>query len=99
MPLLSQACSKLLRRHLPSIAISRPPDSATRADIHATKHRSNASGLSRAKSPPKVSWLGMPSGRSRNVASHARFALPNCAACTHPSAPQMTAITAVTIMS
>ena len=76
-----------------------PSVSGTTAPTQVRKQRWNAAGSSRAKTRPKVSWLGIPSGRARKVRSQATFARPNVATATRPSAPQSTAHTAMAIIS
>ena len=57
----------------------RPVGHARRSDCtQARKQRWNWSGSRAAKTRPKVSWEGMPLGRSRKVSNHSRLALPNC---------------------
>jgi hypothetical protein len=99
MPLRSHPRSKLPRMLLPSTATRRPADSSTTDATQARKQRSNAAGSRRAKTRPKVSWDGMPPGRSRNVASHLCLQRPHSATCSHPSAPQTTAKIAITTRS
>src|SRR5690606_39484122 len=58
---------------LPSLPTRR---SADLAPVQARKHRSKWSGSSAANTRPKVSWLGIPCGRLRNVENHPCLALP-----------------------
>ena len=100
MPLLSHACWNERRIALPSIAISRPPLPPASAAVQAVKHRSNASGARRAKTRLNVSWLGTPPpGKSKKVLNHASLLRANSSTSTQPSAPQITAQAARTIMS
>jgi len=73
------------------MATSLPPESWTIEAIHSWKRRSKAPGSRRLKTSPRVSWEGMPWGRSRKVFSQASLALPYWATAAQPSAPQITA--------
>ena len=89
------------RAVLPSRARSRgaPGRSGATAVAQARKQRPNAAGSSRAKTRPKVSWLGMPRGRARKVRSQGSLARPNAATATQLSAPHSTAHSAMVRIS
>lgn len=82
------------RRVLPSIATT-----GATARVQAMKQWPNAAGSRRAKSRPKVSWLGMPWGRPWKVRGHASLVRPNAAIAAHPSPPQITVHSAMVMMS
>lgn len=92
---LAAAVSKERRRVLPSMAISRPPEACWRAFIQARKQASKPSGLMAAKTRPKVSWLGVPWGRSRKVASQSWWAFPQASTSTQSWALDSTAMRAM----
>ena len=52
----------------------------------------------REKNLPKVSWDGMPLGRSKNVSSHPFLTSPNVSISTQESAPETAAQMAIAIM-
>ena len=63
--------------------------------IHSVKHSWNFSGSSMEKTLPKVSWDGMPLGRSSRFSNHSFLALPNISTSVHESAPLVTALRAM----
>src|SRR5579863_964040 len=81
------------------MAINLPPPSSTSVAIHAMKQRSNSLGSSLSNTRPNVSCDGMPLRRSRNVLSQSNFRRPYSATSTHPSAPAITAKTAMVLTS
>jgi hypothetical protein len=56
-------------------------------------------GSRAAKTRPKVSWEGMPLGKSKKVRNQTSLAFPNSSISTQLSAPQITAHTAITMIS
>src|SRR5882672_10035394 len=76
-----------------------PPDASLRACVHAMKHWVSSSGSNRDKTRRKVSCPGMPCGKSSRLANHSAWDLPYSSISSHPSAPPITAHTAMTRIS
>lgn len=87
------------RRLLPSMATISSPNTSRNDPTHSRKRASKTSGDNTENTRPNVSCEGIPCGNSRNRRNHASFALPNAATCVQPSAPQITAVIAITIIS
>ena len=72
---------------------------ARTASVHprnASRKRSGSIAMNTAR---KVSWLGIPFGRARNVENQSSLLRPNCSISTKLSAPHTVAHTAMVRMS
>ena len=81
------------------MATTSPGSRFATAWLHSIKHSWKRSGSSRENTSPKVSWDGMPLGRSKKVRNHSSLLLPNISTWTHESAPQITAQMATVMTS
>lgn len=87
------------RRLLPSMAMISSPHTSRTDATHSRKRASKTSGDNTENTRPNVSCEGIPFGNSKNRRNHPSFALPNASTCVQPSAPQITAVIAITITS
>ena len=86
------------RSVLPSMAIT-PLTVPVKPLTQSKKHCSNSCGLIRQKTRRNVSCDGIPFGSSKRLSSHSRLSFPNCSISGQLSAPQMTAQTAMIMIS
>ncbi len=81
------------------MATTCPAVTRTVAWTQAKKRASKAAGSSAAKTRPKVSWEGMPLGRSRNWRRKVSLRRPNVSTATQVPAPAITAQMAIVTTS
>src|SRR6267143_1661144 len=83
----------------PSKLTTRPLVFSATHCVHDKKQRSNAMGSRAENTRLNVSCDGIPLGSFKNVLNHSSFACPYSAISFQPSAPQMTPLIEIKIMS